>query len=75
MKLTPPLGILLIAIVDCLYGFFVAPFFIQNYIHNYWDMGAGYCGFYTYLFTFHDCFVPFLLIIISTYISLRYSGN
>ena len=61
--------------MDCLYGFFVAPFFIQNYIHNYWDMGAGYCGFYTYLFTFHDCFVPFLLIIISTYISLQYSGN
>lgn len=36
---------------------------------------SGYCGFYTYLFTFHDLFAPLVLILLSIYISLKFSGK
>ncbi len=67
--------ILTIAIADFLYGIFVSPFFVENYVHTSWNQSEGYCNFYVYLFTFHDLFVPLLLILLSAYISLKFSGE
>lgn len=32
-------GILTLAIVDLLYGVFVSPFFVENYVHFHWEQG------------------------------------
>jgi hypothetical protein len=34
-----------------------------------------YCKFFEYYFTFHDIFVPFALILLSVYVSLKFSGK
>jgi len=34
-----------------------------------------YCKFYEYYFTFHDIFVPCALVLLSTYVSLKFSGT
>ena len=52
----------------------VSPFFVENYVNLHWAQSVGYCRFYTYFFTFHDLFVPLVLILLSVYISLKYSG-
>ena len=67
-------AILTIAIVDLLYGMFVSPFFVENYVNLHWNQSIGYCKFYEYFFTFHDLFVPLILILLSVYVSLKYSG-
>ena len=67
-------GILTLAIIDLLYGCFVSPFFVENYVQLYWNQSAGYCQFFEFYFTFHDFFVPLILILLSTYVSLKYSG-
>ncbi len=67
--------ILTIGVVDLLYGVLVSPFFIENYVHLHWDQSQEYCHFYVYFFTFHDLFVPLFLILLSAYISLKYSGK
>ena len=66
---------MLVAIIDLLYGIFVSPFFIENYIDLQWDQSYGYCKFFVYFFTFHDLAVPIILIILCIYISLKYSGQ
>ena len=56
----------------------MSPFFVSNYVHLYWpdwDEDMGYCGFFVYFFSFHDLVVPALLILLSAYISLKYSGE
>ncbi len=68
-------GILTLAVVDLIYGIFVSPFFVQNYVRLDWGQSLGYCQFYVYIFTFHDLFVPLVLILLSAYISLKYSGK
>ena len=60
--------------MDLIYGVFVSPFFVENYIDIYWNQGMGYCHFYEYIFSFHDLFVPLVLVLVSTYISLKFSG-
>ena len=67
-------GILTLAIIDLLYGCFVSPFFVENYVQLYWNQSGDYCQFYEFYFTFHDFFVPLILILLSTYVSLKYSG-
>jgi hypothetical protein len=67
-------AILTLGLVDLLYGVFVSPFFVENYIHLHWDQSQGYCHFFEYFFTFHDLFVPLVLVLLCTYISLSYSG-
>lgn len=67
-------AILTLAIVDLLYGVFVSPFFVENYVNQKWDQSASYCKFFEFYFTFHDFFVPLVLILLSTYISLKYAG-
>ena len=67
-------AILTLAIVDLLYGVFVSPFFVENYVNQQWDQSASYCKFFEFYFTFHDFFVPLVLIQLSTYISLKYAG-
>jgi len=67
-------AILTLAIVDLLYGVFVSPFFVENYVNLHWDQSASYCKFFEFYFTFHDFFVPLVLILLSTYISLKYAG-
>lgn len=68
-------AILTLAIVDLLYGIFVSPFFVENYVDLYWNQSASYCKFFEFYFTFHDFFVPLVLILLSTYISLKYAGK
>ena len=58
-----------------LYGIFVSPFFVQNYIDLHWAQSTTYCKFYEYYFTFHDIFVPFALVLLSTYVALKFSGK
>jgi len=67
-------AILTLAIVDLLYGVFVSPFFVENYVNLQWDQSDAYCKFFEFYFTFHDFFVPLVLILLSTYISLKYAG-
>merc|ERR1712061_432716 len=57
-----------------MYGVFVSPFYVENYVKIYWNQSMGYCRFFEFYFTFHDFFVPLVLILLSTYISLKYSG-
>ena len=68
-------AVLCIGIVDPIYAVFVSPFFIENYIDIHWGQSIGYCHFYEYVFSFHDLFVPLLLIALSAYVSLKYSGT
>lgn len=67
-------AILTLAIIDLLYGCFVSPFFVENYVQLYWNQSAEYCQFYEFYFTFHDFFVPLVLILLSTYVSVKYPG-
>jgi len=67
-------AILTLALVDLMYGVFVSPFYVENYVKIYWNQSMGYCRFFEFYFTFHDFFVPLVLILLSTYISLKYSG-
>jgi len=67
-------ALLCVGIVDLIYGVFVSPFFIENYIDINWNQGIGYCRFYEYIFAFHDLFIPLVLILLSTYVSLKYAG-
>ncbi len=66
--------ILAVAVVDLVYGVFVSPFFVENYVDLHWNQSLGYCRFYEYMFTFHDLFAPMTLILLSAYVSLKYSG-
>ena len=68
-------AILTLALVDLMYGVFVSPFYVENYVKIYWNQSMGYCRFFEFYFTFHDFFVPLVLILLSTYISLKYSGE
>ena len=68
-------AILTLALVDLMYGCFVSPFYVENYVKIYWNQSMGYCRFFEFYFTFHDFFVPLVLILLSTYISLKYSGE
>ena len=61
--------------MDLMYGIFVSPFYVENYVKIYWNQSMGYCRFFEFYFTFHDFFVPLVLILLSTYISLKYSGE
>ena len=61
--------------MDLLYGIFVSPFFIENYIDLRWNQSLGYCNFFVYFFTFHDLCVPITLILLCSYVSLKYSGK
>lgn len=67
-------AILTVAIVDLLYGMFVSPFFVENYIQLRWRQSLDYCKFYEFYFTFHDLFIPLILILLSTYVSVKYAG-
>jgi len=67
-------ALLTLGIVDLIYGIFVSPFFIENYVDTDWEQGHGYCGFFIYMFTFHDLFVPLVLILLSAYVSLKFAG-
>jgi len=67
-------AVLCIGMVDLIYAVFVSPFFVENYIDIHWGQSIGYCHFYEYIFSFHDLFVPLLLIALSAYVSLKYSG-
>ena len=53
----------------------MSPFFIENYVDTDWEQSLGYCGFFIYLFTFHDLFVPLVLILLSSYVSLKFAGK
>ena len=64
-----------VAVSDLLYGCFVSPFFVENYVRNNWEQSTAYCSFYTFFFTFHDLFAPLCLIVLSIYISLKFTGN
>lgn len=66
--------ILTLALADLIYGVFVSPFFVENYVDLHWNQSLGYCRFFEYVFTFHDLFVPVTLILLATYVSLKYSG-
>jgi flagellar biogenesis protein FliO len=66
--------IFVVAISDLLYGCFVSPFFVENYVRTNWEQGIAYCSFYTFFFTFHDLFAPLCLIVLSIYISLKFTG-
>merc|ERR1711971_779467 len=66
--------ILTVAVVDLLYGCFVSPFFVENYVNNNWEQSSAYCSFYTFFFTFHDLFAPLCLVCLSIYISLKFTG-
>ncbi len=68
-------AILTLAIVDLLYGIFVSPFFVENYVRLHWDQSDGYCKFFEFYFTFHDFFAPLVLILLSIYISLKFAGK
>ena len=63
-----------VAVVDLLYGCFVSPFFVENYVKNSWEQSSAYCSFYTFFFTFHDLFAPLCLVVLSIYISLKFTG-
>ena len=62
-------------VVDLIYGVFASPFFIENYIDINWGQSIGYCRFYEYIFSFHDLFIPLVLIALSAYVALKYSGT
>jgi len=66
--------ILSIAISDLVYGCLVSPFFVENYVHNQWTRSVGFCRFYEFYFTFHDLFAPLSLMVLSIYISLKFTG-
>ncbi len=66
--------IVLVAAADLLYGMLVAPFFVENYVWLEWNQSQVYCHIFVYFFTFHDLFAPLLLILLSAYVSLKYSG-
>ena len=68
-------ALLTVGLADLVYGVFVSPFFVENYIDIHWGQSIGYCHFYEYVFSFHDLFVPLLLIALSAYVSLKYSGT
>jgi len=68
-------AILTLAIVDVMYGVFVSPFFVENYVNLFWNQSPEFCKFFEFYFTFHDFFVPLVLILLSTYISLKYPGK
>ena len=36
---------------------------LQNYVRNNWEQSGGFCKFYMYIFSFHDLFVPLVLIL------------
>ena len=63
-----------VAVVDLLYGCIVSPFFVENYVNNNWEQSSAYCSFYTFFFTFHDLFAPLCLVVLSIYISLKFTG-
>lgn len=63
-----------VALSDLLYGCFVSPFLVENYVRNNWEQGTVFCSFYTFFFTFHDLFAPLCLIVLSIYISLKFTG-
>jgi len=67
-------ALLTLGIVDLIYGIFVSPFFIENYVNTDWEQGLGYCRFFIYIFTFHDLFIPLVLILLSSYVSLTFAG-
>ena len=69
-----PLVIFTVALSDLLYGCFVSPFLVENYVRNNWEQGTVFCSFYTFFFTFHDLFAPLCLIVLSIYISLKFTG-
>jgi len=66
--------ILTVAVADLLYACIVSPFFVENYVRLNWDQSLGYCRFYTFYFTFHDLFAPLCLIVLSVYVSLKFTG-
>ena len=68
-------ALLTLGIVDLIYGIFVSPFFIENYVNTDWEQGLGYCRFFIYIFTFHDLFIPLVLILLSSYVSLTFAGR
>jgi hypothetical protein len=67
-------AIFTLGFVDLLYGIFVSPFFVENYVKLHWNQSQDYCKLYEYMFSFHDIFVPLVLILLSTYVSLKFSG-
>ena len=68
-------ALLCVGVVDLIYGVFASPFFIENYIDINWGQSIGYCRFYEYIFSFHDLFIPLVLIALSAYVALKYSGT
>ena len=68
-------AILTIGIVDLLFGIFVSPFYVENYTETDWQQSLSYCQFFEFFFTFHDLFVPLILILLSTYVSLKFAGK
>jgi hypothetical protein len=42
---------------------------------NFAFLCQDYCKLYEYMFSFHDIFVPLVLILLSTYVSLKFSGK
>lgn len=66
--------ICVVAVSDLLYGCLVSPFFVENYVWNDWKQSTAYCRFYIFFFTFHDLFAPLCLIVLSIYISLKFTG-
>ena len=71
----PFAALLCVGVVDLIYGVFASPFFIENYIDINWGQSIGYCRFYEYIFSFHDLFIPLVLIALSAYVALKYSGT
>jgi len=65
--------IFVVAISDLLYGCLISPFFVENYVWNNWEQSTAYCRFYIFFFTFHDLFAPLCLIVMSIYISLKFT--
>jgi len=66
--------ILGVAVSDLLYGAFVAPFFLENYVDNMWTQGLEYCRFFNFYFTFHDNFTAFALVLLSVCKTLKFTG-
>jgi len=66
--------IISVAISDLIYACVVSPFFVENYVHLNWGQTLEYCRFFTFYFTFHDCFAPLCLVALSIYVSLKFTG-
>jgi len=66
--------ILGVAVSDLLFGVFVAPFFVQNYVDNLWDVGLEYCRFFNFYFTFHDNLTAFALVFLSVCKTIKFTG-